>query len=122
MAPRIDTLQAAVRKAGFDTRRSDLWRYMREKRGWFTQMREDGATWPAIGAAVRELGIKDRDGKLPTDETVRQTWKKIEKEPKPRVRKPPQARPALPGEILPAEPEPQKRKFRRGATFRGTEE
>ena len=100
MAPRIDTLQAAVRRAGFDTRRSDLWRYMREKRAWFVQMRGEGATWPAIGAAVRELGIKDRDGKLPTDETVRQTWAKIEKEPMPEARrKASQARPALPEEM-----------------------
>jgi len=138
MAPRIDTLQAAVRRAGFDTRRSDLWRYMREKRSWFAQMRSEGATWPAIGAAVRELGIKDRDGKLPTDETVRQTWAKIEKEPRRVVlRKAHQPRPALPEEVpevtpersgggtvadFSAEPEQPRRKFRRGATFRGTEE
>ena len=138
MAPRIDTLQAAVRRAGFDTRHSELWRYMREKRAWFAQMRAEGATWPAIGAAVRELGLRDRKEKLPTDETVRQTWAKIEKKQRPEPRRRPAERPTLPGESaqpevppersvggterLSAEPEQPRRKFRRTATFRGTEE
>jgi hypothetical protein len=136
MAPRIDTLRAQVRREGFDTRRSELWRYMLDHRPQIAEMRGEGATWRAIGEAMRKLGLLDRDKKPPTNETVRQTWAKIDKGPKPEVRRrPPRARPLLPEEMpqaapersgggagLAAEPEQPRRKFRRGATFRGTEE
>lgn len=150
MAPRIDTLKAAVRRLGYDSRRSELWVYMKEKHSTFAQWRADGATWPIIGKAVREAGLKDRDLKPPTDETVRQTFAKVEAflrrapRPNPRKKAPP-VRALRPGEIAPgvmpiqpevppeqsvgggaapiltAEPEQPRRRFRKIATFRGEE-
>jgi hypothetical protein len=112
MAPRIDTLRAQVRREGFDTRRSELWRYMLDHRPQIAEMRGEGATWRAIGEAMRKLGLLDRDKKPPTNETVRQTWAKIDKGPKPEVRRrPPRARPLLPEEMPQAAPERRRRGF-----------
>jgi len=103
--------------------------------------------WPKIASLMKQQGITDRYKSAPKPEAIRRAWyrvvadvardgyrpvKKIERAPLPM--KPRQQRPLLPEEqaeappersvkgTVEAEPEQPRRKFRRGATFRGTEE
>jgi hypothetical protein len=72
----IQAYEALPRKAG----RSALYRWMMEIRHEFAQHVGSRANWSALALAFGRFGLLDRNRKLPTGVTCRQTWWRVRRD------------------------------------------
>lgn len=135
---RVKDVAAAIsgrRKTG----RSAVYRWLWDNYGKIAGAKTGRSDWIAVVDTLRAVGIGANPGEELKPENVRKVWSRVVSDMKAQAarlqqkqdhpKEPDAARHATPealfrdlNEVGAAEPEQPKRKFRRGATFRGTEE